>query len=402
VWKIFLFQIVNSFLPLLSAAQRDMNALQSEMINVFVAKQGMEFFVSYMLPIIKHRWRMYSSHVDSSFMLTSKVLVSVVRDTVKTVVDVEDVLTDAKDIIMGNEREEEGDNDKFKEEFMDTSGAQPTVLGHYIMEDPEDVINKYADQTIQFAYMTCFANSFPLAPLIAFVNNVFVLRFDIRNTIFVNRRATFARETNGFGAWREIFSLVSLIGIFVNCFIIYHTSKTRFDLYGIYTLLDESPVCENSILVSLNNSAVLADQAAATRLGNSTISFIRDYPKCAGEVDLCESLVCIKEHYHAKLISVAMVLLFCLSVKWVLQILIEDVPSWITKEISAMTLDAMFEQEAGTAQNTGQSSVVQEKQALERQEKALKLKDLVRMSNVNQLKFDGPPKSSPRADPGSV
>jgi hypothetical protein len=40
VWKIFVFQLLNSFLPIVAAANQGMVALQSQMINVFVAKQG--------------------------------------------------------------------------------------------------------------------------------------------------------------------------------------------------------------------------------------------------------------------------------------------------------------------------------------------------------------------------
>jgi hypothetical protein len=154
---------------------------------LFFFKKGVEFVVSYLWPIVKHRWKKHSAKVDSTFALGSNVLMSVVKDTVNTVVDVNGAVEDVQFALSGGESTEEGarlasmrKTNVFKDHLYDTHDAQPTVLGHYIMEHPEDVTSKYADQTIQFAYMTCFANSFPLGPLIAFVNNVFVLRFDIR------------------------------------------------------------------------------------------------------------------------------------------------------------------------------------------------------------------------------
>ena len=180
--------------------------------------------------------------------------------------------------------------------------------------------------------------------------NTFELLFALmcfRNTVLVNRRATFARETNGFGAWRDIFSFVSLLGIFINCIIIYHTSNRGFDIYGFYRILSPSTTCEES-----------SDDIKS--YSNSTQTFLNQYSKCSNQLNLCERLVCIDEQYHSKLMSVLLVLLLCLFIKWFLQLTIDDVPSWIIKDLSASTLDHLLEIEAENADNTGVSSVTQQ------------------------------------------
>jgi hypothetical protein len=397
VWKIFTFQIINSFLPLVTAAHNGtMEDLHYEMLSVFLAKQGVEFSLQHVLPIIKHKWHQRQHKFNADLTFSGNVVLDVVSGTINTAVTAEAIVKELghnlQGLVDGSQTEEERNLHKqelgtqaiFGDELLgeteeEAGDARHLVLGHFIMQEPEEIINKYADQTIQFAYMTCFANSFPLAPLIAFINNIFVLRFDIRNTIFVTRRNQFDRDTNGFGAWLDIFSFVSLLAIFFNCFIIYRTSDMPFDLYGLYTWFDGGDLeCAPSAISvgSITNGSFSPFPHTVGTFTNGTFFPIDDgtltaaalltntadkYPKCQ-QNDACDRLVCIYSHYHVKLVCIGMVLSTLLFIKWFLQIAIPDMPQWVLRDLGSSQLSEQLESLAENAQNTGESSLFSETQ----------------------------------------
>lgn len=81
-----------------------------------------------------------------------------------------------------------------------------------------------AELAIQFGYATLFTVGFPMAPLMAFVNNYFQIRYDMFKISQTSRRPE-PRGAEDLGTWQHILSAVSTIAVLSNCALIVFTSS---------------------------------------------------------------------------------------------------------------------------------------------------------------------------------
>lgn len=68
---------------------------------------------------------------------------------------------------------------------------------------------------IQFGFITLFVASFPLAPLLALVNNIIEVRVDAWKLTTQFRRPV-AAKAHSIGAWAEILSGVAILSVVTN------------------------------------------------------------------------------------------------------------------------------------------------------------------------------------------
>uniref|UniRef100_A0A914LS54 Anoctamin n=1 Tax=Meloidogyne incognita TaxID=6306 RepID=A0A914LS54_MELIC len=85
------------------------------------------------------------------------------------------------------------------------------------------LFDEYLEMVIQLGFCTLFVAAFPLAPLLALINNIFEIRFDAYKFIVTMRRPVPAQSRN-IGVWLTIINMLSNIAVLCNAFVIAFTS----------------------------------------------------------------------------------------------------------------------------------------------------------------------------------
>uniref|UniRef100_A0A8C6YAL2 Anoctamin n=1 Tax=Naja naja TaxID=35670 RepID=A0A8C6YAL2_NAJNA len=82
---------------------------------------------------------------------------------------------------------------------------------------------EYLEMVIQFGFITLFVASFPLAPLLALLNNVLEIRVDSWKLTTQFRRPV-AAKAHSIGIWQEILNGMAILSVVTNAFIVAFTS----------------------------------------------------------------------------------------------------------------------------------------------------------------------------------
>ncbi|XP_050929263.1 anoctamin-5 isoform X1 [Lates calcarifer] len=109
---------------------------------------------------------------------------------------------------------------------------------------------EYLEMVIQFGFITLFVASFPLAPLLALINNVIEVRVDAWKLTTQFRRPV-AAKAHSIGAWEEILSGIAILSVVTNAFIVAFTSDMIPRLVYMYAYHSEG---EMSMKGYINNS----------------------------------------------------------------------------------------------------------------------------------------------------
>ncbi|KAH9373671.1 hypothetical protein HPB48_018684 [Haemaphysalis longicornis] len=103
----------------------------------------------------------------------------------------------------------------------------------YKQDDPEFRRDEFAEKIIQYGYLMLFAASFPLAPLLALLYNMFDLRIDANRLLWLNRRPMPFRDDD-IGMWFHLFGFINVCGVVSNAFLIAFTSTFGRNLKSDY------------------------------------------------------------------------------------------------------------------------------------------------------------------------
>uniref|UniRef100_W5MHZ7 Anoctamin n=1 Tax=Lepisosteus oculatus TaxID=7918 RepID=W5MHZ7_LEPOC len=85
------------------------------------------------------------------------------------------------------------------------------------------LLSSSPNAVIQFGFITLFVASFPLAPLLALVNNIIEIRVDAWKFTTQFRRPV-AAKAHSIGAWQEILNGIAIVSVVTNAFIVSFTS----------------------------------------------------------------------------------------------------------------------------------------------------------------------------------
>jgi len=83
---------------------------------------------------------------------------------------------------------------------------------------------EYLEMVIQYGFITIFVCAFPLAPLLAFLNNILEMRLDAKKLLVLHRRPV-AQKVRDIGIWFDILETLGRIAVITNAFIIAFTSE---------------------------------------------------------------------------------------------------------------------------------------------------------------------------------
>ncbi|GAB6023958.1 hypothetical protein CHUAL_008688 [Chamberlinius hualienensis] len=85
------------------------------------------------------------------------------------------------------------------------------------------LFDEYIEMVIQFGFVTLFVSAFPLAPLLAFLNNIVEIRLDAYKFVTQVRRPI-ATRAQDIGVWLGILKSLSILSVITNAFVLAYTS----------------------------------------------------------------------------------------------------------------------------------------------------------------------------------
>ncbi|PAA53559.1 hypothetical protein BOX15_Mlig000472g1, partial [Macrostomum lignano] len=116
--------------------------------------------------------------------------------------------------------------------------SRPTDVNAYIVNEYQKfslgnfTIEEYMEKIIQFGYLLLFAASFPLAPLIALLTNLFDISTDAHRMLW-NFRRPVAMISQNIGIWHDIVEFMNVAGVISNaCLIAFTASWIRRDEFA--------------------------------------------------------------------------------------------------------------------------------------------------------------------------
>uniref|UniRef100_A0A3B4GWY8 Anoctamin n=1 Tax=Pundamilia nyererei TaxID=303518 RepID=A0A3B4GWY8_9CICH len=94
-------------------------------------------------------------------------------------------------------------------------------LSNYRLNDVDSfsLFREFLEMVIQFSFTTLFVAAFPLAPLLAFINNVIEIRLDAIKMVTLERRMV-PKKTNNIGVWLDILEAIGVLAVIVNGLVI--------------------------------------------------------------------------------------------------------------------------------------------------------------------------------------
>ncbi|CAH1119327.1 unnamed protein product [Phaedon cochleariae] len=96
----------------------------------------------------------------------------------------------------------------------------------YLMAPTEQyfLVDEYLDMVIQYGFVVFFVAGFPLAPLLAFLNNILEIRVDA-SKVTKHFRRPIPNRVSGLGAWFGILQATTYVGVVTNALVIAFTSS---------------------------------------------------------------------------------------------------------------------------------------------------------------------------------
>ena len=116
---------------------------------------------------------------------------------------------------------------RFYRKFFSTSlgfPEQQMTLSKYAFKEIDGTYYDYLELFLQMGYVTFFSLSFPLAPLLAPINNILEVQVDKSKLIYFKKRPMPMGAEN-IGIWKSIFSFTSTFGAFITVGILTITDR---------------------------------------------------------------------------------------------------------------------------------------------------------------------------------
>nr|CAD7605731.1 unnamed protein product [Timema genevievae] len=89
--------------------------------------------------------------------------------------------------------------------------------------DKWSLFNEIQEMVIQYGFVTLFVAAFPIAPLLALINNIFEIRIDA-NKFLKGMRRPLARNLCCLGAWDYVIQFITYLSVLTNACVIGFTS----------------------------------------------------------------------------------------------------------------------------------------------------------------------------------
>uniref|UniRef100_A0A665V5L1 Anoctamin n=1 Tax=Echeneis naucrates TaxID=173247 RepID=A0A665V5L1_ECHNA len=182
---------------------------------------------------------------------------------------------------------------------------------------------EYLEMVIQFGFITLFVASFPLAPLLALINNIIEVRVDSWKLTTQFRRPV-AAKAHSIGAWEEILSGIAILSVVTNAFIVAFTSDMIPRLVYMYAYQPDS---QRNMKGYINDSLSVAKICRSSPALWIFLCRYRDYRYPPGHEKEYEHTMQFWHILAAKLAFIIIMEHVVFSVKFFVAWMIPDVPS---------------------------------------------------------------------------
>ncbi|XP_058264899.1 anoctamin-9 isoform X2 [Hemibagrus wyckioides] len=85
--------------------------------------------------------------------------------------------------------------------------------------DPFSLFNEFLEMVLQFSFTTIFVAAFPLAPLLALLNNIIEIRMDAIKMVSLERRLV-PRKAKDIGVWTDVLETIGVLAVIANGLVI--------------------------------------------------------------------------------------------------------------------------------------------------------------------------------------
>ncbi|RXM34536.1 Anoctamin-9 [Acipenser ruthenus] len=115
--------------------------------------------------------------------------------------------------------------DKSPKGGSESNCIRDSWLRNYHMNEVDafSLFNEFLEMMIQYSFTTIFVAAFPLAPLLALINNFFEIRLDAIKMVSLERRM-FCKKTNDIGIWLQVLQAIGVLAVIANGLVIGVTS----------------------------------------------------------------------------------------------------------------------------------------------------------------------------------
>uniref|UniRef100_A0A8D0DK61 Anoctamin n=1 Tax=Salvator merianae TaxID=96440 RepID=A0A8D0DK61_SALMN len=201
---------------------------------------------------------------------------------------------------------------------------------------PLGLFYEYLEMVIQFGFITLFVASFPLAPLLALMNNILEIRVDAWKLTTQFRRPV-AAKAHSIGVWQEILNGMAVLSVVTNAFIVAFTSDMIPRLVYFYAYVTDD---DSAMAGYINNSLSIfniADFSNKTRPDENPDNFTtcryRDYRYPPDHVKKYAHTMQFWHILAAKMAFIIIMEHVVFLVKFFVAWMIPDVPSEVKAKI---------------------------------------------------------------------
>ncbi|XP_013869940.1 anoctamin-6 [Austrofundulus limnaeus] len=202
---------------------------------------------------------------------------------------------------------------------------------------------EYLEMVIQFGFVTLFVASFPLAPVLALINNMFEIRVDAWKFTTQFRRMT-PEKAQDIGAWQPILQGVAILAVATNAMIIAFTSDMipRLVYYWSFSVYPYGDNVDHTMQGYINSSLSLFNindfhnnslGITADEPRNISVCRYRDYRFPPGHPRQYEHNMLYWHVIAAKMAFIIVVEHIVYFTKFILSYVIPDVPYAVKEQI---------------------------------------------------------------------
>ncbi|XP_041820001.1 anoctamin-6 [Chelmon rostratus] len=231
--------------------------------------------------------------------------------------------------------------------FRCTSVASEKVIPRWEQDYRLQPVSKlglfyeYLEMVIQFGFVTLFVASFPLAPVLALVNNLFEIRVDAWKITTQFRRVV-PEKAQDIGAWQPILQGIAILAVATNAMIIAFTSDMipRLVYYWSFSVYPYGDYSNNTMEGYINSSLSIfntSDFSESSRpmgkFSNITTCRYRDFRYPPGHARQYQYNVYYWHVIAAKMAFIIVVEHIVYLTKFILSYMIPDVPYAVKEQI---------------------------------------------------------------------
>uniref|UniRef100_A0A8C9YI00 Anoctamin n=1 Tax=Sander lucioperca TaxID=283035 RepID=A0A8C9YI00_SANLU len=200
---------------------------------------------------------------------------------------------------------------------------------------------EYLEMVIQFGFVTLFVASFPLAPVLALVNNIFEIRVDAWKITTQFRRIV-PEKAQDIGAWQPILQGIAILAVATNAMIIAFTSDMipRLVYYWSFSVYPYGDHSNNTMQGYINSSLSIFNIADFSNNSkpmstpyNITTCRYRDFRNPPGHPRQYQYNVYYWHVIAAKMAFIIVVEHIVYLTKFILSYVIPDVPYAVKEQI---------------------------------------------------------------------